>query len=137
MKLIQFCEKCEKVETIESEDVKQMEVYDEERNSYRLTYYTCSKCKHINPLQIDSPATVAISGSINALLMSVMKKRENGVLPSEKSKRRYEKLNKQLDRKRKNIIDKLEGNPLYNYNKNIVVEHLTLKSEGDIIESDM
>lgn len=131
------CGKCGEVNILTNKNVIQRDLYTVNDDFVRVTYYRCKGCGGINVVQLDSMQTIHLLRDFKRLLVKVAKKRQNGETATKKEVRDKNKLIESLRLKREYLKQEFDGLTLYDKDKNIFIEHLTLSGKGDIIESNM
>lgn len=139
LEIKQICFRCGEVNTVSIDNVsiKMVNCFDETGEKYRLMYYECERCKNICVVQIDNKETLEIFENVRDLMFAVIKMRNAGKMPSRRMKRKRDKLDGLLNKKREELKELCNGKKMYDEDGNIFTELLTNKEGGDIIESDM
>ena len=137
MEVKRICSKCGEVNTINSENLIRVDVWDEDGKYYKLMYYDCKRCNERIVVQIDNTETLNIFKQFKALTIKVARKQIANQTVSPKDIRKKDKWTKQLKEKREILKELCNGKKLFDENKNIVVECLTFPKVGDIIDSNL
>ena len=137
LEVIRICNKCGEINTINELNLKRKNVYDEFGKYYRIIYYKCKRCNEVNVVQIDDYETMKVFKKFKDLTIKVAKKNIKNETISPKDIKKKDKLIKDLSVRRTELEAVTNGIKLYDENKNIFIECLTIKKVGDIIESNL
>lgn len=137
MEVKRVCKKCGEVNGVNSNNLKHLDVYDEAGTHYKIMFYDCERCNERDVLQIDNEETMKIFRELKKLILKVERKRTKDETISQKEVKRKDKWMKELREKRERLNDLCNGKRLVDENKKVVVEQLTIKKVGDIIESNL
>ena len=137
MKVQRVCRKCGEVNEIDSSNLIRADVYDEEGTYYKIMYCDCKRCGERDVVQIDNTETLGMFRKLKDLTIKVARKNVKGETVSPKDARKKDKWMKELRKKREDLNELCSGKKLFDENKKVVVEQLTLPKVGDIIESSL
>lgn len=137
MKVQRVCRKCGEVNEVDSSNLIRADVYDEEGTYYKIMYCDCKRCGERDVVQIDNTETLGMFRKLKDLTIKVARKNVKGETVSPKDARKKDKWMKELRKKREDLNELCSGKKLFDENKKVVVEQLTLPKVGDIIESSL
>lgn len=131
------CLKCGELNKIDSSNLVRKDAYDESGIYYKIMYFRCERCKEINVVQVDNMDTINMFRELKSLIIKVIKKKQKGQTVSPKDIRKKDKLQKELTAKRNILNEEVSGLKLFDENKKVIMESLTLQKAGDIIDSNL
>lgn len=111
------CNVCRHVQTLNEYNVEKCDAYDENGNKYRIVYYHCEKCGASIVLQIDDAASLQLFDEERKMYVNNMRYKLAYKTPPQKQKRKMEKLNKKLKRKRDALFLEKQGESFYDRRK--------------------
>lgn len=111
------CNVCRHVQTLNEYNVEKCDAYDENGNKYRIVYYHCEKCGASIVLQIDDAVSLQLFDEERKMYVNNMRYKLAYKTPPQKQKRKMEKLNKKLKRKRDALFLEKQGESFYDRRK--------------------
>lgn len=111
------CNVCRHIQTLNEYNVEKCDAYDEEGNKYRIVYYHCEKCGASIVLQIDDAMSLQLFDEERKMYVNNMRYKLAYKTPPQKQKRKMEKLNKKLKRKRDALFLEKQGESFYDRRK--------------------
>lgn len=111
------CNVCRHVQTLNEYNVEKCDAYDENGNKYRIVYYHCEKCGASIVLQIDDAMSLQLFDEERKMYVNNMRYKLAYKTPPQKQKRKMEKLNKKLKRKRDALFLEKQGESFYDRRK--------------------
>lgn len=137
MEVKRICGKCGEINKINRNTMVEEDLWDEDNKLYKVKYYVCERCKEVHVLQIDDVETWKLYKRFKALMLTVMKNRIHGVMPTKRQINKKNKYVEQLALDRKNLNEVSKGKTLHDKDGKIIIKALTVESEDDIIESNL
>ena len=137
MEVKRVCHRCGEINTINSENLISVDVWDEDNVYYKLMYFDCKRCRERIAVQIDSFESLTLFRELKALTIKVARKKLKHETISPKDIKKKDKWTKQLKEKREMLKELCSGKKLFDENKKVVIECLTFPKVGDIIESNL
>lgn len=111
------CNVCRHIQTLNEYNVEKCDAYDENGNKYRIVYYHCEKCGASIVLQIDDAMSLQLFDEERKMYVNNMRYKLAYKTPPQKQKRKMEKLNKKLKRKRDALFLEKQGESFYDRRK--------------------
>lgn len=111
------CNVCRHIQTLNEYNVEKCDAYDENGNKYRIVYYHCEKCGASIVLQIDDAVSLQLFDEERKMYVNNMRYKLAYKTPPQKQKRKMEKLNKKLKRKRDALFLEKQGESFYDRRK--------------------
>lgn len=111
------CNVCRHIQTLNEYNVEKCDAYDENGNKYRIVYYHCEKCGASIVLQIDDAVSLQLFDEERKMYVNNMRYKLAHKTPPQKQKRKMEKLNKKLKRKRDALFLEKQGESFYDRRK--------------------
>ena len=111
------CNVCRHIQTLNEYNVEKCDAYDDNGNKYRIVYYHCEKCGASIVLQIDNSETLSLFDEERKMYVNNMRYKLAYKTPPQKQKRKMEKLNKKLKRKREVLFLEKQGESFYDRRK--------------------
>lgn len=111
------CNVCRHIQTLNEYNVEKCDAYDEDGNKYRIVYYHCEKCGASIVLQIDDAVSLELFDEERKMYVNNMRYKLAYKTPPQKQKRKMEKLNKKLKRKREALFLEKQGKSFYDRRK--------------------
>lgn len=111
------CNVCRHIQTLNEYNVEKCDAYDENGNKYRIVYYHCEKCGTSIVLQIDDAMSLQLFDEERKMYVNNMRYKLAYKTPPQKQKRKMEKLNKKLKRKRDALFLEKQGESFYDRRK--------------------
>lgn len=111
------CNVCRHIQTLNEYNVEKCDAYDENGNKYRIVYYHCEKCGASIVLQIDDAVSLELFDEERKMYVNNMRYKLAYKTPPQKQKRKMEKLNKKLKRKRDALFLEKQGESFYDRRK--------------------
>lgn len=107
------CNNCRHTQTLNEINVIKCDAYDKEGNKFRIIYYCCERCGANIVLQIDNTETIVMFDEERKMYINNMRYKLAHQTPSQKQKRKMEKLNKKLKVKREALFLEKAGQTFY------------------------
>lgn len=133
MEVDRICEKCGKVNMLSATTLKHADVYTEEKQYLRLTYYVCVECKERIVVQVDDMKTREIFGKLKRLTIKCAAKNVKHETISPKDIRKKDRYVKQLRSMRAVLERENAGKKLYEDGGKVLIEGLTIGNGYDTI----
>lgn len=122
------CEKCRRVNLVGSGELEKKWVQDKEgQQRIKVTYYEC-RCGHRNVVQADNAQTEKILKDLCSVIFRVMRQGATN-----RDRRRRDKKEADLLRKRDEIRLEIVGKSFYDEEGKIFIKDLTFATDGNII----
>lgn len=114
------CGSCGLVNSVNNLNVKRKDVYNENKDMFRITYYKCRGCNKVNIVQVDDITTISWFRELKSLIMKASLKRSKNETISPKDIRKKDKLTKRLKRAREQLKERYKKEKHYDEQGNEV-----------------